>query len=57
MDTYAPDSEVVIGLVTPVGVNYDDIRSRFETYFDRYQYKSNWLHLSKLFGLLLRLKA
>ncbi|NCO70858.1 MULTISPECIES: anti-phage dCTP deaminase [Shewanella] len=53
MDTYAPDSEVVIGLVTPVGVNYDDIRSRFETYFDRYQYKSNWLHLSKLFGLLI----
>lgn len=53
MDTYAPDSEVIIGLVTPVGVNYDDISSRFETFLTRYRYKLNWLHLSKLMAELI----
>ncbi|KUM52238.1 anti-phage dCTP deaminase [Rheinheimera sp. EpRS3] len=48
MEQHAPDSEIIIGLVTPVGINYDDVRSRFESLLKMYMYKTNWLHLSEL---------
>ena len=32
MEQYSVDSEIVIGLVTPVGVNIDDVSSRIEDY-------------------------
>lgn len=48
MDHHAPDSEIVIGLVTPVGINDDDVKSRFESLLRMYRYETNWLHLSVL---------
>ena len=48
MEQYSADSEIVIGLVTPVGVNFDDISSRLEDFFKQFNYNVNWLHLSKI---------
>jgi len=48
MEQHASNSEIIIGLVTPVGINYDDVKTRFSAYFQQFNYDLNWLHLSKV---------
>lgn len=48
MSDYQMDSEIVFGLVTPLGVNHDDVRSRLKSALERYNYSTEWLHLSEL---------
>ena len=42
------DSELVIGLTTPVGVNYDLINKYFETAFKKYSMKINKVRVTNL---------
>lgn len=48
MLNYAPNCELVLALVCPVGVNLDDVKTRLTSIFSQFNYKSNWLHLSEL---------
>ncbi|WP_025040020.1 anti-phage dCTP deaminase [Nitrosospira briensis] len=40
--------ELIIGIVAPVGVNLDDVQNRLKSLFERFQYKFNFIHVSKL---------
>lgn len=46
--THARDTELVIGLVAPVGVNLDDVHNRLESFFTQFRYKVNFIQLSRL---------
>ena len=48
MEYYARDCELVIGLVSPVGVNLEDVQNRLDSIFKQYRYKMNFIHLSKI---------
>tara|TARA_R110002167_G_scaffold103839_1_gene268243 strand:- start:332 stop:1912 length:1581 start_codon:yes stop_codon:yes gene_type:complete len=45
---YAVDSELVIGLVAPVGIDLDSVKKDLENYFRQVRYTVNFLHLSKV---------
>lgn len=47
-DVHLNDCEIVIGLVSPVGVNLDDVRNRLESLFEQFNYKVNFIHLSEI---------
>lgn len=48
IENYSKDCELVIGLVSPVGVNLDDVQNRLQSYFDQFKYTLNYIHLSKV---------
>lgn len=48
MDNYAKDCELVIGLVSPVGVNLEDVENRLNSIFQQFRYAMNFIHLSKV---------
>lgn len=48
MENYAKDCELVIGLVSPVGVNLEDVQNRLMSIFQQFCYEMNFIHLSKL---------
>lgn len=48
MSYHARDSELVLGLASPVGVNHDDIENRLKDFFQQFNYSVNYLHLSKI---------
>lgn len=45
---HSKNCELVIGIVAPVGVNLDDVQNRLESLFSQFQYKFNFIHVSKL---------
>ncbi|WP_275272143.1 anti-phage dCTP deaminase [Limnobacter sp. P1] len=45
---YAKNCELVVGIVAPVGINLDDVQNRLTSLLEQFQYKLNWIHLSKL---------
>ncbi len=48
MDDYAKDCELVLGLVSPVGVNLEDVENRLGSIFQQFRYEMNFIHLSKI---------
>lgn len=48
MELYAKDCELVIGLVSPIGVNLEDVESRLRSLLRQYGYEQNLIHLSKV---------
>lgn len=48
MEYYAKDCELVIALVSPVGVNLEDVQSRLSSIFPQFGYDLNIVHLSKV---------
>jgi deoxycytidylate deaminase len=48
IEHYSKDSELIIGLVCPVGVNLDDVHNRLESLFRQTAYDLNLIHLSEL---------
>lgn len=48
MEYYAKDCELVIGLVSPVGVNLEDVQNRLDSIFQQFRYTMNFIHLSKV---------
>lgn len=48
MSYYAKDCELILGLVSPVGVNLDDVTNRLTDLFHQFNYDVNLIHLSKL---------
>ena len=48
MSYHARDCELVLGLVSPVGVNHDDIEARLKDFLSQFKYKVNYIHLSKI---------
>lgn len=48
MEYYAKDCELVIALVSPVGVNLEDVQSRLASIFPQFGYSLNIVHLSKV---------
>ena len=48
MDYYAKDCEIVIGLVSPVGVNLEDVENRLNSILQQFRYSMNFIHLSKI---------
>lgn len=47
-DTHSNDCEIVIGLVSPVGINLEDVKNRLDSLFAQFNYKVNFIHLSKI---------
>ncbi|GLU39777.1 anti-phage dCTP deaminase [Pseudomonas sp. NBRC 100443] len=45
---HSANCELVIGIVSPVGINLDDVHNRIESLFKQFNYKINLIHLSKL---------
>lgn len=45
---YALNSELVIGIVSPVGVNLEDVENRLKSLFSQFKYKFNYIEVSKL---------
>lgn len=45
---HASNSELVIGIVSPVGVNLEDVENRLKSIFTQYNYKFNYIEVSKL---------
>lgn len=48
MTYYAKDCELVIGLVSPVGVNLEDVHNRLNSIFRQFRYEMNFIHLSEI---------
>lgn len=48
MSYHARDCELVLGLVSPVGVNHDDIEVRLKDFLRQFRYKVNYIHLSEI---------
>mgnify|MGYP000346717081 CR=1 FL=1 len=48
MTYYARDCELVIGLVSPVGVNLEDVHNRLDSIFRQFRYEMNFIHLSEI---------
>ncbi len=48
MEYYAKDCELVIGLVSPVGVNLEDVQNRLDSIFKQFRYHMNFIHLSEI---------
>jgi deoxycytidylate deaminase len=48
MSYHARDCELVLGLVSPVGVNHDDIEGRLKDFLKQFNYDVNYIHLSKI---------
>lgn len=48
MSYHARDCELVLGLVSPVGVNHDDIEARLKDFLKQFKYDVNYIHLSKI---------
>lgn len=48
MSYHARDCELVLGLVSPVGVNHDDIENRLKDFLRQFRYEVNYVHLSKI---------
>ncbi len=48
MEYYAKDCEIVIGLVSPVGVNLEDVKNRLVSIFEQFNYTTNFIHLSEI---------
>jgi deoxycytidylate deaminase len=48
MEYYAKDCELVIGLVSPVGVNLEDVQNRLDSIFKQFRYEMNFIHLSEI---------
>ncbi|WP_137974179.1 anti-phage dCTP deaminase [Pseudomonas sp. F(2018)] len=46
--TNAPDCELVIGLVAPVGVNLEDVNTRLNSFFTQFRYGYNPIQVSEL---------
>ena len=42
------DSEIVIGLVAPIGVNLDDVHNRLTSFLKQFKYSINYIHLSEI---------
>lgn len=47
MSYHARDCELVLGLVSPVGVNHDDIEARLKDFLRQFNYEVNYIHLSE----------
>lgn len=45
---HSANCELVIGIVSPVGVNLEDVQNRLESLLNQFNYKLNLIHLSKL---------
>lgn len=48
VEKFATDCELVLALVAPIGVNLDDVRNKLTSFFNQFDYKVNFIHLSKL---------
>lgn len=48
MSYHARDCELVLGLVSPVGVNHDDLEGRLKDFLRQFKYEVNYIHLSKI---------
>lgn len=48
IDKHSIGCELVIGLVAPVGVDLEKIKVKFDNYFKQYNYKQNFVHLSRV---------
>lgn len=48
INSHSKDCELVIGIVSPVGVNLEDVQNRLESILRQFNYKLNLIHLSRL---------
>ncbi|RJG02648.1 hypothetical protein D3878_14570 [Noviherbaspirillum sedimenti] len=48
LQNHSKNCELVIGIVAPVGVNLDDVQNRLGSLFEQFQYKLNFIQVSKL---------
>jgi len=47
-DEHSKNCELVIGLVSPVGINLEDVKNRLISLFSQFNYEVNFIHLSQL---------
>ncbi|CAN5151751.1 anti-phage dCTP deaminase [soil metagenome] len=45
---HAPNCELVMGIVAPVGVNLDDVQNRLTSFFAQFRYEINYIQVSAL---------